>query len=1092
MRVMEIGVPFLYYAKARNKLLDWLRQQLVGPADSIEEILREITPLERYSCGVLFPIIKGESEGIDPASISDELGGDSNSSDTSGTQEAEPAAQPRRYTPPSSVGFSFYICGENIQFQVLCDAAVYKCSDDRDEEGRYKPSEYQRIVLGGDAEAIEVAAPRHAQPKVHRDRFDRLYDGQSARAGLDVLWRPYKGGWIVTVSLFNKQELFDTQNFNRLRNEQSLFQVSLKCVFEDGLVGDYPRVNKSLLSDEEEEIEVQYAHKQIYAVGHGAAVDWSVDARGTVQTIRSDFLPTVEVPQVTADIGKEYDDVLKLASWSRFANTSRDSNDLLRQLDGFVKVYESWISERQEDARAKAEDEQAAAGRILGRMKMALERMERGLALLRRDILVRKAFSVANQAILRQMMQSDKNRGKEREVEEYRWRPFQLAFLLTVIESSIEEDDEFRDIVDLIWFPTGGGKTEAYLGLIAFLIAWRRFKFNSSGGGTAVLMRYTLRLLTAQQYLRATRMICAMELMRREDASLGREPISVGIWVGAASSPNRFVDALKILHSARSGRVGELKKFILDSCPWCGTPFDAHTGFMASETRFGFRCRNDACEFGGERDEDLPCNVVDEALYKHPPTLLLGTIDKFARLAWDDRPGAFFGQQHNRPPELVIQDELHLIAGALGSIAGLYEAALDTVLRRRGVNPKYVASTATIRMADDQVLRLYGRDLAVFPPPGLSSEDSFFARTVSTDEKSGRLYLGYMAPLLSRAHCMAPLAAALQVAPEVVFDKGTQDRDDLLEAWWTLIVYHGSLRGVGNSHNAFNIDVRELADRLIKEICQQRIHKGEKACTPEEQGAIVSRQRVRIEQLTSQKTAEENAQTFARLEKPRTNQECVDVALATNMIAVGLDVSRLALMVVNGQPLTTAEYIQASSRVGRSDVPGLVVTNYYRDQARSLSHYENFRPYHESFYRFVEPTSVTPFTYQARRRALHAALVIALRHSCDFLRDNDAAGEFDPSNNCVRQVIDELKARCRSADPERADETSIHLDALVKAWYQESRRCKALRVGLAYQVPSKDKVKERLLYTYDDKFTGLWVTLNSMRNVENTAVLESS
>jgi hypothetical protein len=1080
----------LDYSVARNDLVDWLQKQLIGPAVSVDEVIRGITPIERYASGVLFPVIEGV-EGIDPASLSEEVDIDDENLESTLGEQAEPASQPRRYTPPSSVGFSFYISGDNVRFQILCSAATYTRVGERDERGRYKGNEYQRDEVGGDVGAIEVIAPRLALPQVVRERFDVFVDNKNTpRAGVEVLWRPHEDGWITTVSLFNKQ-VWDTGSEqrlrNQLRNELSLFQVSFSCVFEEGTVGDYPRVDKSLLSDEEQELEVQYGHKRIYAVGHGTAADWMLDG-GKVKRVWCDFLPAVEVPRVTADVARGYDDVLRLSTWAQYDTDDVAGDDLFNQLEGFVQGYGDWIADRQIEANARAEDELLPAKRILARMETAHERMRRGLELLRRDDLARKAFRVANRGMLWQMMQTDRNRGKEPVEESYKWRPFQLAFLLAVIESAIDEDDEFRDLVDLIWFPTGGGKTEAYLGLIAFLIVWRRLKFSASGGGTTVLMRYTLRLLTAQQYLRATRLICALELIRRDDVTLGTEPISVGVWVGAASTPNTFAESSEVVRRARGGRDGELKKLILDSCPWCGTPFVAEKSYVATEAAFGFFCHNSECEFGSEQAESLPCNVVDEALYQNPPTLLLGTIDKFARLAWDERTGAFFGHHGGRPPELVIQDELHLIAGALGSIAGLYEAALDTVLVQRGVYPKYVASTATIRMASDQVRRLYGRELAVFPPPGLNSDDSFFARTVNTDEVPGRLYLGYLAPLLSRSHCMAPLAAALQVAPEAVFGEGYEGREDLLEAWWTQIVYHGSLRGVGNSHNAFNIDVRDHADRLIAEICNQRLGK---ECTGKDLETVVERRRVRIAQLTSQATAEENAQTFARLEVPRAQRrECVDVALATNMIAVGLDVGRLAMMIINGQPLTTAEYIQASSRVGRGEVPGVVITNYYRDQARSLSHYENFRPYHESFYRFVEPTSVTPFTFQARNRALHAALVIALRHSCAFLCGNNKAGTFNPSNDCVSKVIETLKARCARADSQRANETAKHLDALVQAWREEANHCVATRIQLLYQAPSNDKANARLLYSHGDKIKGLWETLNSMRNVENTALLE--
>ena len=359
--------------------------------------------------------------------------------------------------------------------------------------------------------------------------------------------------------------------------------------------------------------------------------------------------------------------------------------------------------------------------------------------------------------------------GKDTSARPWRWRPFQLAFLLTTMESAIREDDDYRDVLDLIWFPTGGGKTEAYLGLIAFLIVWRRLKYPDSGGGTVAFMRYTLRLLTRQQFERAARVICALELLRRRDpARLGEAPIDIGIWVGREISPNGFRQAKELVKEFRGGRTEARYKLLLERCPWCGTRFDPIRGYEAGEDDFHFHCVAEGCEFGGD-DRPLPCNVVDEALYRRPPSLLIGTIDKFARVAWEERTGAFFGADSgSRPPELVIQDELHLITGPLGSVAGLYEAGLETLLVRRGVRPKYVASTATIRMAEEQVRRLYARDLAVFPPPGLSHGDSFFART--DRERPGRLYVGYLAPMLDQQHCFAPLAAALLAAPGAVFD----------------------------------------------------------------------------------------------------------------------------------------------------------------------------------------------------------------------------------------------------------------------------------------------------------------------------------
>ena len=751
--------------------------------------------------------------------------------------------------------------------------------------------------------------------------------------------------------------------------------------------------------------------------------------------------------------------------------------------------------------------------------------------MLRSDPLAAESFRLANRAMLDQMVQADRAGGKATDPGDYRWRPFQLAFLLTVMVSAIREEDDFRDVLDLIWFPTGGGKTEAYLGLVAFLIVWRRLKFPGSGEGTAAFMRYTLRLLTRQQFERAARMVCALELIRRRRPErLGEAPIDAGIWVGGEISPNRYDRAREVVEEIRDGKPGARYKLLMERCPWCGSPFDATHGYRATEVEFHFHCTDPGCAFGTD-PRPLPCNVVDDALYDRPPSLLIGTIDKFARVAWEERTGAFFGvgsgsRPPSRPPELVIQDELHLVTGPLGSVAGLYEAGLDTLLVRRGVRPKYVASTATIRMAREQVQRLYARDLAVFPPPGLSHDDTWFART--DRERPGRLYVGYLAPLLDRQHCLAPLAAALLAAPRALFDADT-DRDALLDAWWTQVVYHGSLKGVGNSHNAFVTDVRDFGRRLAQELREaQEAGSGHAPDAPdvldgefdgapafpswvgqpvepdtpggEVEGAPERLQGLRIEQLTSRRTARENAETFQQLAHRQGSDACLDAVLATNMVSVGLDVARLALMIVNGQPLTTAEYIQATSRVGRADVPGLVVANYHRHQARSLSHYESFRPYHESFYRFVEPGSVTPHTWQVRSRALHAALVIALRHVCEDLRSNTSAGNFDQDSPEVKAVIAELKRRCERAAAEPGQgrdatsrlgrDTASHLDRLARQWHDEARRCGQERRQLDYQAQAGEKNADRLLYTHGEPRPGLWATLHSMRNVEGAGSLK--
>ncbi len=1077
----------------RTRVIRWLRHCLIGPETGTGtggESLNQIKPLERWQAGILFPVLAdahGLDAEIDDADDAEEPDSDGAPADVRGTSQPK-----RRFVPPSSVGFSFYIEGRGIALQIIPRATRYEPADDSTRAGR--ADRWQPTSLGYD----EADALAFAPPPARRRQHERhpVFDG---RAEVMVLWRPLAAGWLVTVSLSNTQQdpgRGDDPARAAERNARALFQVSLECVIDSGQVGEYPRVEASLLDPEEQELELQYRAHRIHAIGHGAAVEWEV-ADGRVRRICSEFLPSVEVPQVSADgLGSEHGtaaDVVLRIDW--LAGIDNDPAARFDALTCFADRYRDWVDRSERDsAGLSAANDRAAAQRIVERMRRAVRRTHEGVDLLATDPIARRAFALANGAMAAQMRQAMLTLGAGPRVPT--WRPFQLAFLLLALPSALDPDHDDREVVDLIWFPTGGGKTEAYLGLLACLICWRRLKYPTSGGGTAALMRYTLRLLTKDQFRRAARLICALELLRRQTPDLGIEPITLGLWVGGASSPNTYGEARQAIDQALAEADADTEvalpsALVLDQCPWCGAPLRLPRNVDVGPGHFGFRCTAADCAFGAAADAKLPCNVVDTALYERPPTLLLATVDKFARLAWEERAGAFLGGPGRRPPELIIQDELHLIASALGSIAGLYEAAVETVLGVRGVSPKIVASTATIRQAADQVLRLFGRQYAVFPPPGLDCDDSYFARTVPTSERPGRLYVGYLAPARNRQHCLAPLAAALLAAPELLFgDAPAPDREALLDAWWTVLVYHGSLKGVGISRNALQ-DIEAGMARLLEEVLQRQASEAHPAA--EVSAAPERRLRPwlaeRITQLTSQMSADENARAFARLRRPREDPEALDLALATNMVSVGLDVGRLAVMIINGQPLTTADYIQASSRVGRGDVPGIVVANYSRDQARSLSHYESFRAYHESFYRFVEPTSVTPFTRQARWRALHAALVIAVRDACPDLAANERAGGFDPDRPDVARLIQELGRRCRRADPERGDETVRHLNELVRQWADQAAAARSQRQRLVYAGRDGDRRDLRLLCNHDDKVPGLWSTLHSMRNVENTALV---
>ncbi|MCP4288967.1 MAG: helicase, partial [Gammaproteobacteria bacterium] len=522
------------FIEPRKRLIDWVRKQLIGPpepaADSPD--LRGVLPTERFPCGALYPTSKW-GEGIDPASEDvDEIEA---TSDVAGESLAEPAVV-RRYIPPSSLGFSFFIRGEDIRFQVLSRAVRYERTE-RDERGQYK-NDWKRRELVSRQENDEEFENINCPGKDQRQSFSSMAD----KARVDVQWRHFVDGWIVTVSLCNAQEVsvgLTGRDYVLERAEKTLFEASLRCVIDAGDVGVYPRVDRSLLDQEEQEIELQYAHRHIYAIGHGCAANWEVKD-GKVVELRSETMPAVEVPQMTADTGSGGEPVLSLA---RLADIDNVHTALLPELDDFISRYANWVANQQGNISGLPADDRAAASRMVERMNTALSRMRVGLRLLGDNAQARLAFALANRAMLDQMRQHDHLQSKSRADNAYRWRPFQLAFLLTALESTANEDNEFRDTVDLIWFPTGGGKTEAYLGLIAFQITLRRLRHSDTGGGTAVLMRYTLRLLTRDQFIRATRLICALELTRRERDDLGSAPITIGMWVGEATSPNTFQKA---------------------------------------------------------------------------------------------------------------------------------------------------------------------------------------------------------------------------------------------------------------------------------------------------------------------------------------------------------------------------------------------------------------------------------------------------------------------------------------------------------------------------------------------------------------------
>ncbi|GAA1025077.1 helicase-related protein [Amycolatopsis albidoflavus] len=1033
----------------RDRVIDYLHDQLVGPVDGEDEVLYERAPQHRYLTAVLYPmsLTVPSADGSFPADDAEEV------DDQAGALPEDDDENPitlAGQSRPSSAGISF-MTAERSAIVVEVRAGQYLATSD---------DEWRREPL----DLVREEGLRFEPPPSGASRRTEVWNGA---ASVEVIWRLHPDGVIVTVVLVNRKMQEERRAVNP---EDLLFQVDLRCSAVEGTLIRYPAQARAHSDEEAEELELQYRDVPVYAVGHGTAALWDTTGDQPLW-VGTSFLPLHVVPDVDFDLP----DVAAAVRLNGLAAIATDPEPVFAALTGFVERYSDWITKTWDAAVADLDQRlQAAAQRLRVRATSARDRMLSGLDFLREDQVALKAFALANRVMLMQMAHSQPHLGGsphapseapdpavEYDSLDYAWRPFQLGFLLMTVKGVVQEGED-RDLVDLIWFPTGGGKTEAYLGLAAFTILHRRLTRGDAGLGTTVITRYTLRLLTSQQFQRAATMIAACERVRRDDpeyrGQLGSRAVSIGLWVGGDNSPNSFAEARRLIARLRDGAASD-QGFQIESCPWCGTrimpgsPADEQRwGISATNNSFRVRCVNDKCPFRTE----LPMSSVDEDLYLNPPTMLVGTVDKFARAVWKEDTGVFFGAGPYPGPSLIIQDEFHLISGPLGTIVGLYEAAFDVLMAHRGNKPKIVAATATIRRADEQTKGVFGRPVSLFPPAGVDAADSYF---VSTDRKGpGRAYMGVMpqghTPLTALIHVAA---AQLQAPLEVDLTPAAKD------AYSTLVVYHNSLRELGKTINLASDDIPSR----LKVIAQAEDH-------------VRHLDDDNVVELTSNVASAQIPQRLDRLKEPHDAPNGVGFLASTNMISVGVDVGRLGVMTVVGQPKTTAEYIQATSRVGRNaDRPGLVVTVYSPSKPRDRSHYESFTPYHASLYRSVEPSSVTPFSVPARLRALHADLVVLVRHALGLSGDQEAAS-FDPDDERFSALLKRFLGRVERADATELERVEAHLNDLVETWVKRAVDAEQAG-GLRYSQGGRER--PRLLKRFTDQGDG-WATLDSMRSVD--------
>lgn len=1046
--------PYGEYYAAIDEIKALLFQDLIGPVEE-NEVLKGVVPLGYYAMGILWPqrLGQGDTAALEqhPFILSDDI----EAMDDSLESDDDVIASVNTYKP-SVMGISVMLPADAIPLEVEFTYGKYTMSSvemPATEDGgkEYKINCYARTpnklltVFNVPTRCGTSRCKEHAQ-------FHEL--------GVDIALRVRKvmsdGTKLVTVTASNA---IKAPQQSREQNESALFQCQLRLTLHEGFVPIYQ--NMMLGQSEEDQIStMQYRDVLNYAYGHGCSVGYNNDVK--ITEICSEFMPSEQVLQMMPGVIEE-EILLRLNYWCE-----ADRTDACKRLLRFIAEYSEWRT-AQEISTKFLNDYQISANVLLSRIDTCIARLKRSVDVLQSNDDAWSAFKLMNEVML---LQRIKTKGLTiHEGEQVAWYPFQLSYILQILPDITETDSPFRDTVDLLWFPTGGGKTEAYLGVAAFVIFYRRLSSQPVSDGVTILMRYTLRLLTIQQFERASALICACESLRRRDNISGGE-ISIGLWIGSGMTPNHIKDAdekLKELKENPSKPIYEGNPVQITSCPWCGEPIDLDGYEISKENGLIIRCNNNPqCEFHNA----LPIYVVDDDIYRVRPTLVLSTIDKFARLAWEIDSRSLFGDGKCAPPELIIQDELHLISGPLGSLAGIYEIGVEFLCSLNGRYPKVIASTATVKNASEQIRNLYNKKMFQFPPSGISFSDSFFAVRATYDQRPARTYIGLCEAGGTLADLMIRVYANLIFVKSLFIKQGKSE--GVIDQFSTIVGYFNAIRDLGTADNI----ISDRAYSYIRTLLNLKFKtESEKA------GLTLSDVRIGIhDELTSRKTSKEIKETLERLALSYQTSGYYSYVLASNMLSVGIDIDRLGIMTVYNQPKSNAEYIQATSRVGRKN-PGIVLSMFNSFRSRDKSHYEQFGFYHKLFYQYVEATSVTPFSARAIEKALHCVLIIMLRLDGTTLGANDYAANFRVNDRRVGDAISFILGRIRSIYPEGEDDAKAWLSAVTERWEE-----------LAEENP------DTLVYsTYSPGFCSLLIsaeqgsdvdfpaTLNSMRNVEASA-----
>jgi len=994
----------------REEYINAVRLDLIGPSSLDDEKLKkeQITenPLIKYLSGILEPI---------------QALSDSQNQDDEPEKNLEDALSA---ISQSSMGLTFRL-PFSANLKITIEFGIYELV--KQEQKRFYVREPHVFE-------VPLAVSELDAPKIERTIFR---DERKSLSFVLIKKREAESNLFI-LSVVNSERKEEEE---RPKFSECFFQVAATVESDKAFLNLNVSGNRGS-RDEQLNALLYYEFKR-YANGHGCSVFWN-DREEEVRLVGTTFLPSQTIDKVNHRVLKPQEKTVafKMVELSK----SLEEYDWLTDLNTLGDEYKNWLNSSLEESFPEEFSSLVLANE--SSCQDVLERLRRGVEVLKNDERARLAFRLMNQAMLLQQLRSSvplqefsqESRYAPIDIDDSKtwpenfrmgsWRLFQIAFILMNISSMAEDGENYnpdnREIFDLIWFPTGGGKTEAYLGLSAFTLFYERLG-DAKAFGVSILMRYTLRLLSSQQFERAASLIVACNDIAR--IRLPKFPeISLGLWVGINITPNKGQDAQKALEAMANG---EGNPFVITKCPRCSTEFAKKqyglNGYREKDVSIEMHCK--VCN---SPEEAFPIYVVDEDIRQVKPSMLIGTVDKFAMLTWDPSNRLLLGVDvpsygENTPLKLIIQDELHLIDGPLGTIVGLYEMGLDFIFSLQGKRkPKRIGSTATISMAYEQLKSLYAKEedeVQFFPQPLVSAKDNFFS--FQTKDDRSRKYVGLFmnsSPSYKTSQYRS-ISTLLQSSHSLILEKDLMDSEE--ESYRTLIGYFNTLKDLGHTKSM-------LADDVPQHL--KLIHRSQDI--PLEEKRYLND--YGVVELTSRESSSDIKRSLDRLFTQSSEKGFVDVCLATNMISVGVDVPRLSTMLINKQPKSTAEYIQASSRVGRGAVPGVVFVLYAPNRARDRSQFEQFQFFHRTLQKNVEPATLTPFANPARLRALPGVIFMVLRNAPNTSHRDAPSGDIE--DGLFGAFEDFVIQRCTNIDSEELSDLQLQLKEFKDTWKEGFER----------------------------------------------------